>query len=678
MLEMFAKLARSNAKKSIKDYLIYFITITISVSLFYSFTSLSSSEYELITENTYNFNMIKSVLKYVTYFITGILIFLINYVNKYMIKRRQKEFSIHILLGTEQRKVALMFFAELIVVGLLSIVCGIFIGTLFSQVLTTLILTVAEQPIYYEFKIYMDTVGITFLFFMSMFCIIGLNNVRILNKIKLIDMMYANKQVEYKFKRSKYVYLTLFILSIILYCVCGYITFKLIKTFDVYFIARKMQFTLIAVLCYIFATYFFFYSLAYILIRIKEKNINYKYNGTNLFFIGTLVSKIKTTPILMASVSLTLMVAAISFMITLTLAQWSMGYLNDRLPYDLYINGFPSESYIKEHNISEIDKIDYKSLVDYIDKNGGKVNNYIEISKYRAQVNLYYNNSENVEEATVIGLTDYNNMRTMLGYDAITLDDNSYATHWQSTHIEEEKEYFFNNNDIININNHKLKLDKDNISDQSLGEYVYENFKSCLVIVPDYVADTMKLECTDLAVKLDEKLSYEFAEDFEYNYVKSWFKDNLKEYHSSLTRIKTLEKSEILNINLGMIILGIYLGVILLMISLTILSLSQLLDSIEHKDRFNVLRKLGIDESKVSKLVFKQVLLNFLLPLIVATVGFVVFLYNYMEMFSIVIDAYIGGKSFIFSIIIACSLLVFIYTCYLAGTYYTFKRNIDN
>ena len=142
--------------------------------------------------------------------------------------------------------------------------------------------------------------------------------------------------------------------------------------------------------------------------------------------------------------------------------------------------------------------------------------------------------------------------------------------------------------------------------------------------------------------------------------------------------IKTLEKSEILNVNLGMIILGIYLGVILLMISLTILSLSQLLDSIEHKDRFNVLRKLGIDESKVSKLVFKQVLLNFLLPLIIATSGFIVFLYNYMEMYSIVIEAYIGGKSFIFSIIIACSLLVFIYISYLAGTYYTFKRNINN
>ena len=55
---MYVKLAINNAKKSIKDYLIYFITITMCVSLFYAFTSLSSSSYELITEDSYNFEQL--------------------------------------------------------------------------------------------------------------------------------------------------------------------------------------------------------------------------------------------------------------------------------------------------------------------------------------------------------------------------------------------------------------------------------------------------------------------------------------------------------------------------------------------------------------------------------------------------------------------------------------------
>ena len=63
---MYAKLAKSNARKSIKDYLIYFITITICVSLFYAITSLSSSSYEFITEDSYNFKTLQLILKYST------------------------------------------------------------------------------------------------------------------------------------------------------------------------------------------------------------------------------------------------------------------------------------------------------------------------------------------------------------------------------------------------------------------------------------------------------------------------------------------------------------------------------------------------------------------------------------------------------------------------------------
>ena len=87
---MYAKLAKSNARKSIKDYLIYFITITICVSLFYAITSLSSSSYEFITEDSYNFKTLQLILKYSTYVITAILILLIAYVNKYMIRATSK------------------------------------------------------------------------------------------------------------------------------------------------------------------------------------------------------------------------------------------------------------------------------------------------------------------------------------------------------------------------------------------------------------------------------------------------------------------------------------------------------------------------------------------------------------------------------------------------------------
>ena len=40
---MYAKLIFKNAKRSVKDYLIYIVTMTLCVTLFYAFLSISST-----------------------------------------------------------------------------------------------------------------------------------------------------------------------------------------------------------------------------------------------------------------------------------------------------------------------------------------------------------------------------------------------------------------------------------------------------------------------------------------------------------------------------------------------------------------------------------------------------------------------------------------------------------
>ena len=63
-----------------------------------------------------------------------------------------------------------------------------------SQVVTAIVLITAKQEVVFNFKLYMDTVVMTFIFFISMFCIIGLYNIRILRKLKLINMMNEEKE----------------------------------------------------------------------------------------------------------------------------------------------------------------------------------------------------------------------------------------------------------------------------------------------------------------------------------------------------------------------------------------------------------------------------------------------------------------------------------------------------
>ena len=680
---MYAKLAKINAKKSIKDYLIYFITITICVSLFYAITSLSSSSYEFITEESYNFRTLQLILKYSTYVITAILILLIAYVNKYMIRRRQREFATYILLGAEQKSIAFMFFIETLIIGTLAIIAGIFVGTLFSQVITALVLVSVNQEVVFTLRLYMDTVAITFIFFISMFCIIGLYNVSVLNKIKLIDMLNASKQVEFQFRRSEKVYGVIFELSILLYMVCGYCTFELINT-EIDYSIKSLTYIGISLVSFIIGTFALFYSISYILIYLKDKCINFKYEGTNLFLIGSIVSKIKTTPILMATISMTFLGAMISFIMTLAMAQWSLGYLDMRVPYDIDIRN----DYSYNFDMEDIPKLDYGEVVQYLNDEGHGVKSYCQVEKYFIDKDEFYTGDRNNSPMLAISLSDFNKLRTMLGYEKINLKENEFTTQWHSVVNDTDISNFLAKNKHLNVNGEIFNISKDSYYKESIGEGIYDFYSYNIIILPDKVCKDLTLAETNFLANLNNEMSYEDAANFEYEYIEKWFKENnrklIEKYSKEFDitssiidgRVKSSETNDILNMTLAMRILGVYLCIVLLTISFTVLALGQLADSIEHKDRFNVLRKLGVEEKYINKIVLKQISIYFVVPIAIALVGVGIFIYNYYLMYQEVIATFIGGNLFILSIVTGIILTICVYVCYFVGTYYTFKRNI--
>lgn len=672
MLEMYVKLAMNNVKKSIKDYLIYFITITICVSLFYAITSLSSSSYELITEESYNFKALNLILQYSTYIITAILIFLVAYVNKYIIKRRKREFATYVLLGAEQKKIALMFFIETLVIGVLAIIVGIFVGTIFSQIITAIVLISAKQEVVFSLRLYMDTVLSTFIFFIAIFCIIGFYNVIVLRKIKLIDMINAHKIVEFKFKRSGKIYGAIFIVAIILYIISGSCTLKLLNSEIDYSITMLMDIG-ISLVTFILATYGLFYSIAYVMIYIKNRWINFKYEGTNLFLIGSIVSKIKTAPRLMATISITFLGAMICFILTLVLAQWTLGYLNMRVPYDIEIRNDYGN---KINDVSQLAKLDYSQVLHHLNDSGYEVEEYCEVEKF------FVEDTVNNIKLSAITLSDFNKLRSMLGYESVELKENEFTTQWYSAVPDELISDYVDEINELSINGEKYEISENSSYKESIGEGFYANVNN-IIILPDGAFYNIDYLEKNFVANIKDEMTYEDAYYFQSNYVDQWFENNNSdEYDVSegvvSTRIKSLETNNILVTTLAMRILGIYLGVVLLMISLTILSLSQLSESIEHKDRFKILGKLGIEPEKVNKIILKQIAVYFIVPIFIALIGCTIFVYNFYIFYKDIITVFVGGKIFILSVSFGIFLMLIVYLSYFIGTYYTFKRNINS
>ena len=220
---MYAKLILRNARRSLRDYLVYILTMTICVTLFYSFLSISSSYYEPDIGAEYDFTMLSDGMKLAICAVTLLLLFLIRFVNHYMLRRKQREFAIQSVMGMEQRTIGQLFFAETFLMGLVSIAAGIFLGVFCSQFITALLLTSYGKQYEITWMLFPDTVALTAAFFMLSFLVVGLSNTRAIRKMKIIDMLTADRENGPELRKSRWIWVltVLFEVFSLWMCVTG-------------------------------------------------------------------------------------------------------------------------------------------------------------------------------------------------------------------------------------------------------------------------------------------------------------------------------------------------------------------------------------------------------------------------------------------------------------------------
>lgn len=148
---MLFKLSLKNISKSIKDYAIYFFTLILGVAIFYVFNAIDDQSVMMKVSSTTAeiIKLMTNVLSGVSVFVSIILAFLIVYASRFLIKRRNKEFGVYLTLGMSKKKISLILFIETLIIGIVSLVVGLGIGFLLSQLMSILVANYSE---YVEFR----------------------------------------------------------------------------------------------------------------------------------------------------------------------------------------------------------------------------------------------------------------------------------------------------------------------------------------------------------------------------------------------------------------------------------------------------------------------------------------------------------------------------------------------
>ena len=656
----YFKLAFKNLKKSFKEYTIYFLTLLFGVCIFYTFNSIEAQKVmmDISDYQAAAFTMVGKVLSVASVFIAAVLGFLIVYANNYLIKRRKKELGVYMVLGMEKGSIGRIFFLETVLIGLVSLVVGPVLGVFLSQGLSIFTAKLFRVNLTkFQFVFSTDALRKTILYFTIIYFIVLIFNSLTLRKVKLIDLFLAAKKNEKLKTKNIMVSVIVFIISIIM---IGLAYYRILKD-GIAVLDGNIKATLALG---VIGTFLFFFSLSGFLLRVVQSNKRIYLKNLNMFVLRQINSKINTTFISMSIICLMLFVAICTLSGGLGINKSINSDMGDLTKVDATIysyDGLDIGTVLKEQgvNIEDFtdDYVDYQlynstiGLKDYLGKEESeKAKNLYPVSSNRPMM--------------VIGVSDFNKILTMLGKGKIELNNNEYAIYSDIPDTKEGLKKSLKAKKKITIDNEKLVPSNIALMDVTINNEVVKNNTGIFVVSDSLVGNLEKgNEFLVLNYKgKKEETEKKFAETMD-NTI-----DNLSEIYAI-----TKEKLLVSNIGAGAMVsfLAIYIGVIFLLTTAAILAIQQLSESAENISKYNLLRKIGVDNNMINKSLLAQIAIYFMVPLSLAIIHSIVGL----KVSSDIVNVF-GSGNIMIHIIISIVILIIVYGGYFLATYLGAKKMI--
>lgn len=642
---MLFKLSVKNIRKSIKDYTIYFLTLILAVAIFYMFNSLDSQQAMLVMSSSTRtvVELMVDLIAGVSVFVAVILGFLIIYANNFLIKRRKKEFGLYMTLGMGKGKISRILLIETVFIGLFSLTVGLLIGIFGSQLMSILVgkLFMADMS---EFKFIFSKEALlkTCLYFGIMYVAVMLFNAVTISKCKLIDLLTASRKNEKVKMKNPVLCVAVFLTAVSL---LGYAYYKVTGDIESLDTIDKLTGP---VLMGCVSTFLIFWSMSGFILRLVQSRKNVYLRGTNLFVLRQIHNKINTTVVSMTIICLLLFMTISVLSSSLSLNNSMTKDLEEMTPVD--INLYKTANLPETDEYTKVQIEDSRISISDTLKNAGMDMSLLEDV---VEINIYATNELTLKDTLGDVYDEIREEYPFFPYDTaqeiVRLSDyNRIAKEYGISEYElREDEY------IILCNYDYIK---DNARDKALaagskitvaGQEYNSRYKECqpgfiamsashinngIILVPDSckLTDEMK-EMHFLSANYNgdtqeekekiESIFVNYGEDFEDFGENSEVLDKILNSGIQLdgmTKIAIVDSSR--GVAVTIIFVAIYLGIIFLIASSAILALKELTENSDNKQRYTVLRRIGVDEGMINQALFRQIGIFFLLPLVLAVI----------------------------------------------------------
>lgn len=676
---MLFKISLKNIRKSLKDYTVYFFTLILGVAIFYVFNAIDSQSVMLdVRANVMDIiKLMNDILSGVSVFVSCILGFLIIYANRFLIKRRNKEFGIYLTLGMSKRKISVILFFETLLIGIVSLVAGLVIGTILSQFMSVIVANMFDADMTkFKFIFSMKACVKTLIYFAIMYVLVMIFNTFSISRCKLIDLLNAGKKTENVTMKNPVVCTIVFVIGVGILSYAYWMVTRGVKSIN---IINKIGIP-IALGCV--ATFLIFWSVSGFMIRIFTSIKSVYYKGVNSFVLRQFCSKINTTVFSTTVICIMLFITISVLSAALSMKDSLSKDLDSMCPVDVQLAKYSydamSEAYATSQNMNEKDREmleDSKlSIIETLNNSGFDAQKYfkdvVEYNIYNTGLTVkdtigdintddYQFMADTIMPVMTIG--DYNSVARLYGNSTYELNDDEYIIVADYKNMVMIRNQALKKGITLSVNGKEYKPRYNECKD-GFVQIGVQNMNDGILVVPDNAVKPQQVRNMGLSADYradtkEERYSIETQLD---NLMKNIsFKKSFISWNS---RIELAESS----VGLGALVtfIALYLGIIFLISSAAILALRELSDSADNKERYGMLRKLGVDERMIDMALFKQIGIFFAFPLILALIHSV-----FGIKFINIILATMGMSSMAASIGLTLAFVAVIYGGYFLITY---------
>lgn len=589
---MYKTLAFRNMKRQLRNYLIYFVTIALTISLVFAMNNMI---YNKDLQKRADMLATLSIgLVILSIFLCIVIAIVLGYANAYILRLRKREFGTYLTLGMKRHQMVKLFLLENSLLGIFALVAGFIFGSLLYQGLMLLMSNLLDYTFTVSF-ISVKGIIVTIIMTVFIFAVTFISSTLYLKRVTIYDLVHGAQKVQ-KIQRKP---IFSFVMMIVAAVLIVYAFLKFSTYLEGVFKGEKGSevglLTAIALLA--ISLIIFHIGLAKSLMYILLKSKLLRRKGTNQFVLRQLSASLSSNALLLG---------LLAFLISFAIIATNTGFLYKAVEQENIEKRYPFDVMGNE-TLNEKTPVTPQQAVETIEKyttiEQSFKTPFFTLGSVDFLKQTAWYDKELTDKDLYMRESDLNKLLRAMGEKPINLND-EYAIYSDSALI---KSYDFSKQ-TINLNDKVYSLKH---VETTLPAFVWAYF---VIVVPDEAVNKMQHTQTAYAwnvsnqnfnaTDLYRELSYEEAID---------------DYFIQRTdyRIQNYELMNSMTFSAILIVGALYLGFVFILLVMAILALKTLSAISDDEKRYRILQRIGVSKTQQTVTLAKQILAFFAFPIIV-------------------------------------------------------------